>query len=359
MGALRYLIKKEFKQFKNNAFLPKLVLVFPLLIMLVMPWVATMDIKEVNLAIVDHDKSSTSAQLQEHIRASKYFVITSYHDTYDEALSQVEVGIADLVLEIPKGMERDVETGRPSEVYVAANAVNSTKSGIGSGYLASIMADFSAQKQAQIGVEQHLPIDMRVHYLYNSHLNYRLFMAPALLIVILILLCGFLPTLNIVSEKEKGTIEQINVTPVSKWEFILSKIIFYGILGLLIFTVAFLIGRGVYNIAPYGNVWVIYIAAILFILFMSGFGLIISNYSNNMQQAVFLMFFFLMMFMLMSGIFTPVNSMTSWAQALTYGVPPRYFVSIMRSVCLKGSNFADLWFEFTMLGAFALLVNVF
>lgn len=357
MAALKYLLVKEVKQFKNNSFLPKLVVMFPLIVMLVMPWVATLDIKEVRIAIVDHNKSTMSERLLQKIKASDYFIIDSYSDTYNDALEHVESGDADLILEIPSDMEHNVVRGNPVSVFIAANAVNSNKSGMGSGYLNSIISDFSTQLQDDKGIVMQKPIDLRVQFRYNPHLNYRLFMAPALMIVILILLCGFLPTLNIVAEKESGTIEQINVTPVSKSEFILSKMIFYGILGLLIFTLSFIIGRLVYGIAPYGGVAVIYAAAILFIIFMSGLGLIISNYSNTLQQAVFLMFFCMIVFMLMSGVFTPVNSMTSWAQKLTYAIPPRYFVEIMRSVCLKGSTFADLGFEFLMLSLFAIGVN--
>ena len=358
MAALRYLLVKEIKQFKANPFLPKLVIIFPLVIMLIMPWVATLDVKEVRLSIVDHDKTVTSERLIQYIKASEYFILDSYCATYDDALKKMELNRADLIMEIPRGMEHDLVNGKSVEVFIAANAINSNKSGMGSGYLNNIISNYSSSLQTGVNKGIKLPVDLRVQYRYNSHLNYRLFMVPALMIVILILLGGFLPTLNIVSEKEKGTIEQINVTPVRKIEFILSKVIFYGILGLLIFSIGYVIGIAVYGIAPYGGTLVIYVAAMIFLIFISGFGLIISNYSSTLQQAVFVMFFCMMIFMLMSGIFTPINSMTTWAKDLTYILPPRYFVDIMRSVCLKGSSFSDLYLQFLMLGVFALTVNV-
>ncbi len=359
MSALKYLLIKEVKQFKGNSFLPKLLVMFPLLVMLVLPWVATFDVKDVRISVIDHDRSSTSEKLVKQIKASDYFILDSYCDTYESALEKMESGKSDLILEIPEGMERDIVNGELVEVFIAANAVNSIKGGMGSGYLGSIVSDFGTHLQAESGYHIKMPVNFTVQYRYNPHLNYRLFMVPALMIVLIILLCGFLPALNIVGEKESGTIEQMNVTPVRKWEFILSKIIFYGTLGLFVFTLAFLIGRWVYGIAPYGGISVIYAAAILFIIFISGLGLIISNYSNTLQQAVFLMFFCMMIFMLMSGIFTPINSMTTWAQIITYILPPRYFVDIMRSVCMKGSGFGDLGFDFLMLGVFALIVNIF
>lgn len=238
-------------------------------------------------------------------------------------------------------------------MYIAANAVNSTKGSMGAGYLSSIVSSFSTEESGASAS----PVSLSVQYIYNNHLNYRLFMVPAFLIMVLIAICGFLPTLNIVSEKEKGTIEQINVTPVSKFEFMASKIIFYGILGLIIFTLSFLVGKLVYGIAPYGGYGALYLAAVLFLLFMAGFGLTISNFSNTLQQAVFVMFFFMMIFVLMSGLFTPASSMVPWAYKFTYLLPSRYFVDLMRAVCLKGSGIADVWFEFVMLSVFTVLMN--
>lgn len=358
MSALKYLITKEVKQFKANPFLPRLVVAFPLIVMLVVPWLTTMDIKDVKLTVIDHDHSSTSERLIEHVEASNYFLLESVCSTYEEAMVEIESGRSDLILQIPKDMERDLINGMPTEVFIAANAVNSTKGSMGSGYLSNIISEFSADLSLEKGIGTALPVKLSLQYLYNPKLNYRYFMVPALLIIILIALCGFLPTLNIVMEKENGTIEQINVTPVSKTEFIASKLIFYGLLGLAIFTIAFIVGKCVYKIAPYGNIAVIYAGAILFLLFMSSFGLLISNFSSTLQQAVFTMFFFMMTFMLLSGIFTPINSMVPWAKELTYILPPRYFVNIMRSVCIKGSGFADLSFDFAMLTLFTSLMSI-
>ncbi len=353
MSAIRYLLVKELKQFVRDPFMPRLALVFPVVLMLVMPWIATMDIKNVNISIVDEDRSPMSERLVKTVEASEYFILKDMPSSYKEAYSEIERGETDLILQIPRGMERDFVGGRQTEVYIAANAVNSTKGSMGAGYLNSIVSSFSAEESGM----NRTPVNISVQYAYNSHLNYRLFMVPAFLIMVLIAICGFLPTLNIVSEKEKGTIEQINVTPVSKFAFMSSKIMFYGTLGLIIFSLAFLVGKLVYGIAPYGGYGTLYLAALLFLLFMTGFGLTISNFSNTLQQAVFMMFFFMMIFVLMSGLFTPASSMVDWAYRFTYVLPPRYFVDIMRAVCLKGSHIADLWFEFTMLAVFTALMN--
>ena len=165
--------------------------------------------------------------------------------------------------------------------------------------------------------------------------------------------------MSIVSEKENGTIEQINVSPVRKRDFILSKVVFYGLLGIFAFTISILIAHFVYGLASNGGMLEIYVSAMIFLVFMGGFGLVISNYSETLLQAVFLMLFFVLIFMLMSGIFTPVSSMETWSQYVTYILPTRYFVNILRAVCLKGSHFADMSFDFIMLSVFAVFINVF
>ncbi|MBQ2882971.1 MAG: ABC transporter permease, partial [Alphaproteobacteria bacterium] len=162
---------------------------------------------------------------------------------------------------------------------------------------------------------------------------------------------------SIVGEKENGSIEQINVTPISRFMFILSKLVPYWIIGLFVVTVAMLVARLVYGLAPVGSIGAIYFGALLFILTISGFSLTIANFSETMQQTMFVMFFFIMTFMLMSGLLTPIDSMPEWAQRFTLILPPRYFVEILRSVYLKGTTVAELWTNYAALGIFAIIFN--
>ena len=356
-SAIIYLLVKEWKQFWASSFLPKLVILLPVLVMLLMPWVSNMEIRNMRIAIVDNDCSSLSEKLMQNVEASEYFIISGVHRTYDAALASLEDNDADAVMVIPQGMEDDLMKGGQVSVHVAANAVNSLKSGLGSGYLTNIITSFGQELQSSSGQDASIPVEIDLQYRYNPYLDNVKFMVPGLMIIIVILICGFLPTMNIVGEKEKGTIEQINVTPVKKREFIFSKLIFYGFMGVFVFSLSFLLGKLVYGIAPYGGFGEIFVGATLLIIFMSGLGLAVSNFSDSLQQAVFVMLFFMMLFMLMSGIFTPIGSMEKWAQALTYAMPSRYFVDIMRCVCLKGSTFNDLWFNFMMLAIFAVFIN--
>ena len=355
---IKYLIEKEFKQFRRNSFLPRLVVLFPVMIMLVMPWVATLDIRGIHIAIVDRDCTPLSTRLTDKIAASDYFTIERHAQNYPEALEEMESGRADLILEIPKAFSRQIGRGEPTTLYVAVNAVNGTKGTLGGNYMAQIIETFSRELSTERG-DLSPQVALSVRNLYNPTLNYLQFMIPALVAVLVILLCGFLPALNIVNEKERGTIEQLNVTPIGKFEFILSKLIPYWAIGFVVLTLCFLLSWIVYGYAPAGSFGVIYAATTLFILSISSFGLIISNYSQTMQQSMLVMFFFILLFSLMSGLFTPVRSMPDWAQCLSAFIPPLYYIEIMRSVYQRGSTLSDLLPQFSALTAFAVTLGTF
>jgi ABC-2 type transport system permease protein len=167
-------------------------------------------------------------------------------------------------------------------------------------------------------------------------------MIPALLAIVMMLMTGFLPTLNIVGEKEAGTIEQINVTPVSKWTFILAKLIPYWLIALFVVTVCLLLAWLVYGVTPAGPLWLVYVLAMLLALFFSSFGLIVSNYSDTMQQAIFVMWFFVVLLMLLSGLFTPTRSMPQLAYLTTYINPMHYFIDAVRTVFIRGGSFQHI-----------------
>lgn len=313
---LKYLLQKEFLQIRRNAFLPKLIIMFPVVIMCVMPWVMQMEVKNIVVDVVDIDHTVESQRLVQQIAASNYFIFGGQKNTYVEAMKDIEMGRADVILEI-----------RDGKYLIAANAVNGTKGSMGSAYLSQIISapvsTFSAAS---------------VLTLYNKQQNYKLFMIPALFAIVMMLMTGFLPTLNIVGEKEAGTIEQINVTPVSKWSFILAKLIPYWLIALFVITVCLLLAWLVYDISPAGPMWLIYVLAMLLALFFSSFGLIVSNYSDTMQQAIFVMWFFVVSIMLLSGLFTPTRSMPQWAYLTTYINPMHYFIDAIRTVFIRGGG---------------------
>jgi ABC-2 type transport system permease protein len=363
---LKFLIEKEFKQLLRNSFLPRLIIGYPCMVMIIMPWAANMEIKNISVNVVDNDHSVVSQRLIHKIDASSYFRLNNLSPTYNSALRDIESGDADVILEIPRHFEKKLENGEASHVLLAANAVNGSKGGLASSYMTATLADYNAQLHAEnpsSGIVQEAAssvqpsVSVSEKNLYNPHLNYKLFMVPALMVMLVTVICGFLPALNIVSEKEVGTIEQMNVTPVGKFKFILAKLIPFWVVGFVVLTLSFGLAWLIYGILPVGSLGIIYLLSALFVLVMSGFGLVISNHSATMQQAMFVMFFFMIILLLMSGLFTPVMSMPQWAQIITILNPLKYFVDIMRMVYLKGSGLADLSLQIGALLAFATLFN--
>ena len=333
---LKYLIQKEFLQIRRNAFLPRLIVIFPIMMMCVMPWVMNMEVKNIVVEVVDNDHSTLSQRLVQSIEASNYFIFNGLQPTYQAALKDIETSKADMVLVIPQDYSRDLTNGTHPQVLIAANAVNGTKGAMGNAYLSQIVTATVNPDVADIQSR------VSTLFLYNKRLNYKVFMIPALLAIVMMLMCGFLPTLNIVGEKEAGTIEQINVTPVPKWAFILAKLIPYWLIALFVIVVCLILSWLIYGITCQGPLWLVFVLAMPLALFWSSFGLIISNYSDTMQQAIFVMWFFVVMMLLLSGLFTPTRSMPDWAYATTYINPMHYFIDGIRTVFVRGGGMQSI-----------------
>lgn len=349
---LRYLIQKEFLQIRRNAFLPRLIVIFPIMMICVMPWVMNQEVKNIRVDVVDNDRSTLSRQLVHSIEASNYFIFNGQKPTYRAALKDIEAMDADVVLVIPLHYSRDLTQGRRPQVLIAANAVNGTKGSMGSAYLSQIV---TAHVEPSVAAMQ---AKLSTLFLYNKHLNYKVFMIPALFAMVMMLMCGFLPTLNIVGEKEAGTIESINVTPVPKWAFILAKLIPYWLIALFVIVVNILLSWLIYGITCAGPLWLVFVLAMLLALFWSSFGLIISNYGDTMQQAVFVMWFFVVCMLLLSGLFTPVRSMPHLAYLTTYVNPMHYFVDGIRTVFVRGGDFHSIAHQLLALLVIASLMAV-
>jgi len=393
---IKYLIEKEFKQMRRNSFVPRMLVAMPLLMMFVYPWAATQEIESVHLAVVDNDRSATSERLVRKITASDYFRLAELAATFPEALHSVEAGRADIILEIAPGFERDVVAAdatvtapmavtttasapasatasvpasapvtapppSPAKIMIAANAVDGTRGTLGTAYLSSIINDYAEELRVESGGVAQSPVRLApvsTRYRFNPRLDYKVFMVPALMVMLLTLLNGFLPALSIVGEKEAGTIEQMNVTPVRRLDFVLAKLIPYWVVGFLELGLCMVLAAAVYGIYPAGDLLTILLFTGIYILVVSGLGLVISNYSDTMQQAMFVMFFFVMILILMSGLFTPVGSMPRWAQAIAAANPLKYFIEVMRLVYLKGSGLGQLLPQLAALCTFAAVFNL-
>ena len=367
MKTLKFLIEKEFKQMFRNPLIPRLIVLFPTMVLLVFPWAVSFEIKNIRVDVVDHSKSVYSKRLTDKIAASQYFILHDTPPDYNAAMLNMENDETDMILEIPASFDVDLVKRRESGVGVAVNSVNGTQGLLGSNYVMQIVNDFSSELRGEL--TQTLPPQTRVsfmrlkkmnivpQYKYNPALDYKKFMIPGFMVLLLTILCGILPALNIVMEKENGTINQINVTPISKMNFILAKLIPYWAVGLVVMIISITLSFLIYGLWPGGGVVAVLISAIVFILSVSGLGIIISNYSETMQQASFLVMFFILILVLLGGMFTPVSSMPAWAQAIAAINPFNYLTTTFRMLYLNGSTLADVSGNLLALGAIAVVLN--
>lgn len=356
---LVYLLEKEWKQLLRNPFLPKLFLVLPLMLMLVFPYAANQEVKHLNVVVVDLDGTALARRLTEKVGASPFFDLVAVERSQAAAMRLIDAGEADVVLTLPLDFDRGLALRERPTLDVATNAVNGIKGGIGQAYLGQILADFARELRQEgalplpVATYSSVVPTVRERFLFNPSLDYRSFMVPAIIAMLLVLVVGFLPTFNIVGEKERGTMEQINVTPIRPAVFILSKLIPYWCVALFLLAYAMLAGWLFHGVAPVGSIALILLFAIAFALIISSLALLVSTYSPTTQAAALLMFFFLIIFLLMSGLLTPVASMPDWAQHIAAANPFRYFIEAMRAIYLKGSGFADLRAHFYTLLAMA------
>jgi ABC-2 type transport system permease protein len=235
------------------------------------------------------------------------------------------------------------------------------KANLGASYLQNIILNYNNQIRTKWIQFPPIPpqpnIKVSVSNWFNPMMSYKYFMVPAVLATLLTLLGTFLTALNIVREKEIGTIEQINVTPVKKYHFILGKLIPFWILGLAVLTIGFLIMRFGYQIHPVGNMLIVYLFASLYLLVILGLGLLISTYADTQQQAMLISFFLLMIFIMLGGLFTSIDSMPNWVQKLTWLNPVSYFIDVIRMVVLKGSGLSDIKNHIFVIIGFAIFLN--
>jgi ABC-2 type transport system permease protein len=361
MRTILFLLQKEFKQIFRNRAILVMISVMPVVQLIVLPLAANYEVKNINLCVVDHDHSTTSRKLINKIISSGYFKLTGNSASFHEAFPLMESDAADLILEVPQNFERNLVREDEQKLFVAVNAINGTKANLGGAYLGSIIRDYNREIRLDWNVAGRFNaapvIDISSSNWFNPLLNYRVFMVPGILAILVTMIGGFLTALNIVKEKEVGTIEQINVTPLRKHHFILGKLIPFWVLGNVVFTLGLLVAWAIYGIVPVGNLIVLYVFVGVYLLAVLGFGLLVSTFCDTQQQAMFIMFFFMMIFILMGGLFTPIDSMPAWAKIISRFNPVSYLISVMRMVVLKGSDLHDVRVHLGIVALFAVVLN--
>ncbi len=362
MRIILFLVRKEFQQIFRDFAIVRMILVMPIVQLSVLPQVANYDVKNVQFAVIDHDHSVYARQLVEKISASAYFHLVAYDQKHDAVQQLVEQDKIDLYIEIPVGFERTLVKENVATLFLAVNAINGTKANLGAIYVQSIIRDYNAMIRTQLlpqtrFAEQGI-IEVTSLNRFNPLMQYSWFMVPGILIILLVMIGMFLTALNIVKEKEIGTIEQINVTPIKKWQFIVGKLLPFWVIGMVVLSLGLMVSRIVYGIIPVGSLLTIYGFAGIFLCAALGIGLLVSTMSSTLQQAMFIAFFFMMIFMLLGGLYTPIDSMPEWTQWITRVNPVAYGIRAIRMIVMKGSTFMDLLPEFSAIVIFAVSVNL-
>lgn len=363
MKTILFIIQKEFKQiFRNKGMLP-LIFIMPIIQILILSNAATFEVKKIDFAYVDKDNSSFSRELISKFKASSYFVIQGKLATAKEGFEAMQKGKIDVFIEIPTNFEKQLIKEKESALSIQIDAINGAIAGVENAYISQIVQSFNKNIRTKLipvkivgkGLKQ---IGITPSFWYNETLDYKTFMVPGIIVLLVTMISFFLSGMNIVREKEIGTLEQINVTPIKKHQFIIGKLFPFWILGIFILFFGMNIGRTIFHVPIVGNPALILLFAVIYILVFLGMGFFISNFTETQQQAMFIAWFFTVIFILMSGLFTPIESMPSWAQKITEFNPIRYFIEVIRMVMLKGSTFKDILPQLIKISIYAVVMNL-
>jgi ABC-2 type transport system permease protein len=357
MRTIRFLLQKEFLQiFRNKGMLP-IIFILPIVQLILLSYAANFEIENIRVHVMDSDRTPSSRELIRKFEASRYFNIYDYSLSEADADAAFARDKARLIIRIPDGFERDLVREGNSKVQFSINAIDGAAAAVINGYAQSILRDFNKGLIAEWlhhKTPQPVPaLDITYSFRFNPELNYKTFMVPGILVMLVTMIGMFLGGMNIVREKEIGTIEQINVTPIRKYQFIIGKLLPFWIVAQVELAIGMVFAKLVFDIPFVGSVPLVFGFAALYLLVILGFGLLVSTFTDTQQQAMFISWFFMVIFILMSGLFTPIESMPVWAQDLTRLNPIAYFVKVMRMVMLKGSGFADIKQYFLAMAIYA------
>ena len=347
MRTLLFLLQKEFLQiFRNKTMLP-MIFVMPIIQLVILVNAATFDMKNINFAVVDNDLSQTSRQMIGKFQASPFFKYQGISASLKESLKLMYEGKVDLIINVSEKFDHSIVRENKGNVQLIINAINGSSAGLISSYSQAIIAGYNQEVITEwYGVVQGDQMPKRINinpsFWYNPMMNYVTYMLPGLLVVLITVIGMFLSSMNLVREKEIGTIEQLNVSPITRYQFLLSKLIPFYFIALFELGFGLLIGKLLYHIPIVGSLALVFLMGATYLLAVLGMGLFVSTMVDTQQQAMFIAWFFMLVFILMSGLFTSTASMPDWAQTLNYINPITYFIRMIRMVLLKGSRLSDV-----------------
>jgi ABC-2 type transport system permease protein len=365
MRTLRFLLRKEYLQIFRDRIMVAQLLLLPAIQLALLANAATFEVKSARLVVVDEDASATSRGLVDRMRAAGRFRLvqsTPSAKRADEAMMRRDAAV---ILHIPRDFERDLARMRVAPAQLVLNAEDGAAAGVTLSYAQRIVAEYASELGATLRpsvnegagpVPGQGTIDVRARGWYNPDLDYRLFMVPGILVQLVTMVGTLMTALNIVREKELGTLEQLNVTPVTRGQFIAAKLIPLWSLGLLALTIGMLVARFAFHVPMRGSLLLVFATASVYLLAALGIGLFVSTVVSTQQQAIFLTFFIVLVYLLMSGLFTPVRSMPAWAQWIAQANPVMHFIEIMRAVMLRGAGLREIARPLAILSAIAIAV---
>jgi ABC-2 type transport system permease protein len=360
MRVLRYLLQKEFLQiFRNKGMLP-IIFVMPIIQLCVLSFAATYDMKNTNLYVIDKDLSSHSRELISKFNGSPFFTVKEIGFSEQEAEKDLFKDRIDAILVFNEDFGKSIDEKTSASVQVLVNAINASSAGLYNAYISSVVRDYSESIvpdfKALSTTNSLTLVQSTYSHQFNPEMKYIPYMLPGILVLLVTVVALFLSAMNVVREKEMGTIEQINVTPIKKWQFLMAKLIPFLVIGFFELGLGLLIAAYGFRIPFLGSVWLIYLVAFVYLLVILGFGLLISTQTDTQQQAMFIAWFFMVIFLLMSGLFTPIESMPEWGQKINVLNPIAYFIRIIRMIMLKGSGFWDVAKDTAILCGYSLLI---
>jgi ABC-2 type transport system permease protein len=357
MRTILYLIRKEFLQIFRNKFISKAIFAVPIMQMLILVPAVTFEIKNIRLCIIDNDLTPESRGLINKLEGSTFFKVSFSTFSENEANKLLHKNKFDVILNIPSGFGKNLGNGKPAKLMASVDAINASAAQLSWAYMSGVIRDYNVNILTEnINTVPMAPapqIMVTNRFWYNELLNYQHYMLPGILTLLVTVIGFLLAGLNMVREKEVGTIEQLNVTPVRKHQLIIAKMVPFILIGLIDLSLGLILGKLVFNIPFVGSVLLLFACAFIFLIAVLGLALFISTFSGTQQQFMFIAFFCMIIFMLMSGLFTPYESMPDWAQIFNMINPVAYLMKINRMVMLKGSSAHDISREIISLAVIA------
>lgn len=358
MRTLRVLLRKEFTQIVRDRLMLRMMLLMPIVQLLVLSSAATFEVKTAKTYVVDLDRTATSRGLIDRLRASGRFVVVGSVPSMQLANDALLRRDASVIVHIARDFERDVVRTHSAAVQLVLNAEDGAAAGITSSYAQQIIQAYARELGADLRpvVVERPAVEVRARGWFNESRDYHDYMIPGILVQLVTVVGTLLTAMNIVREKEIGTLDQLNVTPVSRGAFIAAKLIPLWAIALLELGLGLLIARIVFDVPMRGSLLLVFLSAAIYLVAALGLGLWISTLVDTQQQAMFATFFIIMIYLLMSGLFTPIRSMPQWAQWIAELNPVKHFIGIMRAVLLKGAGPADVAAPLAILAGFGVVV---